>query len=80
MKFNIKRYLALVGVFVLVVALAIPAFAEGSTVSSAVSTALASTASEAMSLIASVIPAALGIMGAIVVVSVGVRAFKRAAK
>lgn len=42
-------------------------------------TALSTVQSEAMSLIASVLPYALAIMGAVVVVMIGIRVFKRVA-
>lgn len=41
--------------------------------------ALSTVQSEAMSLIASVLPYALAIMGAVVVVMIGIRVFKRVA-
>lgn len=77
-----KRALALCGVLCLMLCLTAGAFAEGTggDISGAVSTALASVQNDALSLIATVIPYALAIMGAIVVVTVGIRAFKRAAK
>lgn len=58
-------------------------FQEGSTtisaITSAVTTALAGVQSDAMSLIASVLPYALTVMGAVIVVSIGIRVFKRVA-
>lgn len=57
------------------------AFAEGESgsaaISSAVTTALATTQSDAMSLIASVLPYALAIVGAVIVVTIGIRVFKK---
>lgn len=53
---------------------------EGSAITTAVSTALATVQADALSLIATVLPYALAIMGAIVVVTIGIRAFKRASK
>lgn len=53
---------------------------EGSAISSAVTAALATVQADALSLIAAVLPYALAIMGAIVVVTIGIRAFKRTAK
>lgn len=50
-----------------------------SAITSAVTTALASVQSDAMSLIASVLPYALAVMGAVIVVSIGIRVFKRVA-
>lgn len=48
-----------------------------STVTSAVSTGLQSVQSDALSLIATVLPYALGVMGAILVVSIGIKVFKK---
>ena len=58
------------------------AFAEGevtgtAAISSAVTTALATTQSDALSLIASVLPYALAIVGAVLVVTIGIRVFKK---
>lgn len=53
---------------------------EGSAITTAVTTALATVQSDALALIAAVLPYALAIMGAIVVVTIGIRAFKRASK
>jgi len=59
------------------------AFAEGegasgtAAIQSAVTTALATTQSDAMTLIASVLPYALAIVGAIIVVTIGIRVFKK---
>lgn len=76
-----KRGIALMGVLVLMLALSIPAFAQGeSSINTAVTTALGTVQQDATSLIAAVLPYALAIMGAIVVVTVGIRAFKRASK
>lgn len=50
-----------------------------STITSAVTTALQSVQSDSMSLIGSVLPYALAIMGAVIVVMVGIRVFKRVA-
>ena len=46
-------------------------------VTDAVKTGLASVQSDAMTLIASVLPYALGVMGAILVVSIGIKVFKK---
>lgn len=76
-----KKILALCAVLALVVALAVPAFADGeSAIQTAVTGALTTVQSDALSLIAAVLPYALAIMGAIVVVTIGIRAFKRASK
>lgn len=59
------------------------AFAEGegasgtAAIQSAVTTALATTQSDAMTLIASVLPYALAIVGAYIVVTIGIRVFKK---
>lgn len=47
-------------------------------ITTALSTALGSVSSQAISAIGDVLPAALTIMGAIVVISIAVRVFKRA--
>lgn len=61
---------------------AVGAHAEGeasgtAAVQSAVTTALAQTQSDAMTLIASVLPYALAIVGAVIVVTIGIRVFKK---
>lgn len=80
MKSSVKRLLALCGVLVLMLAMAVPAFAQSADIPTAVTTALGTVQSDALSLIAAVLPYALAIMGAILVVTIGVRAFKRASK
>lgn len=80
MKSSLKRLLALCGVLVLMLAMAVPAFAQSADIPTAVTTALGTVQSDALSLIAAVLPYALAIMGAILVVTIGVRAFKRASK
>lgn len=75
-----KRGLALFGVLVLMMAMAVPAFATSSSIETAVTGALTTVQSDATSMIAAVLPYALAIMGVIVVVTVGIRAFKRASK
>lgn len=81
-----KRGLAIVGVLALMLCMSISAFADGpvlleeSGITSAVTTALTTVQSDAMALIAAVLPYALAIMGAIIVVTVGIRAFKRTSK
>lgn len=46
-------------------------------ITEAVKTALFSVQSDAMSLIGTVLPYALGIMGGIIVITIGIRVFKR---
>lgn len=62
-------------------AMCVAANAEGESASagiqSAVTTALATTQSDAMTLIASVLPYALAIVGAVLVVTIGIRVFKK---
>lgn len=50
------------------------------TVTSALTTALTSIASDAQAAIAGVLPVALPVMGAIVVIGIGVKVFKRFVK
>lgn len=50
-----------------------------SSITSAVTTALATVQTDALGLIASVLPYALAIVGAVIVVMVGIRVFKRVA-
>lgn len=79
-KFN-KRALAMLGCLVLMLSLAVPAFAQStSSIETAVTGALTTVQSDAMSMIAAVLPYALAIMGAIVVITIGIRAFKRTSK
>lgn len=75
-----KKALALCGVLCLMLCLTAGAFAQGPDIPGAVSTALATVQSDALNLIATVLPYALAIMGALVVVTIGIRAFKRASK
>ena len=49
-------------------------------ITSALTTALASVGTDALDAIASVLPAALAIAGAVMVVTIGVRVFKKIAK
>lgn len=77
-----KRVASMLMALCVMMSLAIPAFAEGTGtggINSAVTGALATVQSDALSLIASVLPYALAIMGAIIVVMVGIRVFKRVA-
>ena len=79
-KFN-KRALAMLGCLVFMLSLAVPAFAQStSSIETAVTGALTTVQSDALSMIAAVLPYALAIMGAIVVISIGIRAFKRTSK
>lgn len=80
MKSSLKRLLTFCVVLVLMLAMAVPAFAQSADIPTAVTTALGTVQSDAISLIAAVLPYALAIMGAILVVTIGVRAFKRASK
>lgn len=68
-----------VGTALTTCALTVPAFAaEGaSSITDTLSTSIGTIASDAMSAIASVLPVALGIMGAIVVVNIGIKVFKK---
>lgn len=75
-----KRGLALLGCLVLMLSLAVPAFAESSAIETAVTGALTTVQADALSMIAAVLPYALAIMGAIVVITIGIRAFKRTSK
>lgn len=76
-----KRGLALLGCLVLMLSLAVPAFASDSSgIETAVTGALTTVQSDAMSMIAAVLPYALAIMGAIVVITIGIRAFKKTSK
>lgn len=78
-KFS-KKGIAIFGCLVLMLALAVPAFADGSAIETAVTGALTTVQSDAMSMIAAVLPYALAIMGAIVVITIGIRAFKKTSK
>lgn len=80
MKRFSKKALALCGVLCLMLCLTAGAFAQGPDIPGAVSTALATVQTDALNLIATVLPYALAIMGALVVVTIGIRAFKRASK
>lgn len=81
-----KRATAMLFALVLAFAMAIPAFATGesgsdaSAITGAVSSGLQSVQTQAMSLIATILPYALGIMGAVLVVMIGIRVFKSVAK
>lgn len=81
-SFN-RRRIALIGAVmaltVLCSAVAVHAEGESATagIQSAVTTALATTQSDAMTLISSVLPYALAIVGAVLVVTIGIRVFKK---
>lgn len=51
--------------------------ADYSAITSAVTTGLSDVSSQAIAMIAAVLPAALVVLGAIVVISIGIRVFKR---
>lgn len=74
-----KRVISLFAMCLVFVALAVPAFATSSEsgVTSAMTTAFSTIASDAMSLIAAVIPVALPILGAVVLVTIGIRMFRK---
>lgn len=76
-----KRIVAMLFCLVLMMSLAVPAFAQSASgIETAVTGALTTVQSDALSMIAAVLPYALAIMGAIVVITIGIRAFKRASK
>jgi len=81
-----KRAVSMLFAFAMVFAMAIPAFATGESggdsaaITSAVSTGLQGVQTQAMSLIATILPYALAIMGAVLVVMIGIRVFKSVAK
>lgn len=58
----------------------IPVFGTASAVVQALTDAVSSAAADCQSAISSVLPVALPVMGAIVVVSVGIRVFKKAVR
>lgn len=75
-----KRLSVLALSIVAVLAMAVPGFAEGSAtagIQSAVTTALATTQSDILTTIAGVLPYALAIVGAVMVVTIGVKVFKK---
>lgn len=75
-----KRLVVLLCMVVVFAVSAVPAFAEStgsSGITSAMTTAFSTIASDAMSLISSVIPVALPILGAIVLVTIGIRMFRK---
>lgn len=77
MKKRVVAVLAMACVFAL---FTVPAFAEStgsSGITSAMTTAFGTIASDAMSLISAVIPVALPILGAIVLVTIGIRMFRK---
>lgn len=82
-KLRSKKVAMMMAVMALTGAIcAVGVHAEGETsgtagIQSVVTTALAQTQSDAMSLIASVLPYALAIVGAIIVVTIGIRVFKK---
>lgn len=75
-----KRVFVLLAMVLVFATFAVPAFAEStgsSGISSAMTTAFSAIASDAMSLISAVIPVALPILGAIVLVTIGIRIFRK---
>ena len=84
MKFirNHKKSLCMLFALVMCLALAVPAFAESTSsgITSAVSTGLQAVQTDALSLIATILPYALAVMGAVLVVMIGIRVFKSVAK
>lgn len=82
MNFKHKKLVMVFLTVAMMLSLSAAAFAESSGtggINSAVTTALGTVQSDALSLIAGVLPYALAIMGAIIVVMVGIRVFKRVA-
>lgn len=80
MKKFVRRGAALMAVLCLMLCLTAGAFAQGPDIPGAVSTALQTVQTDALNMIATVLPFALAIMGALVVVTIGIRAFKRVSK
>lgn len=81
-KARVRNALLCCVVVVMMLAMgAVGVFAEGettqATINTAVSTALGTVQNDAMSLIASVLPYALAIVGAVLVVTIGIKVFKR---
>ena len=74
-----KRVLVCLALVLVFATFSVPAFAESSSssVSSALTTSFSSIASDAMSMIAAILPVALPIMGAVVLISVGIRIFRK---
>lgn len=68
------RVLLLVAVFVLV--MAVGAFADYTSITTAVGTAMGDVESGAMTMIQTILPYALGILGAVLVIRIGIRVFK----
>ena len=57
--------------------LCVGAFADNSTITSTVGTALSGVQTDAMTMISTVLPYALGILGAFIVIKLGIKAFKQ---
>lgn len=75
-----KRLVAILAMACVFAFFAVPAFAESidsSGITSAMTSAFSTIASDAMSLISAVIPVALPILGAIVLVTIGIRMFRK---
>lgn len=76
-----KKLVSMLACLTLMMCLAVPAFAQSTSgIETAVTGALTTVQSDALSMIAAVLPYALAIMGAIVVITIGIRAFKRTSK
>lgn len=58
-------------------ATALPVFANETTVTSAMTSAVTSIASDALSGLAAIIPVAAPIMGGLIIIAVGIRTFKK---
>lgn len=79
-KFFAKHWKAAPVALIMALVLSISAFAEetvGSGVQTAVTGALSTVQSDVMSMISAVLPYALAIVGAVLVVTIGIKVFKR---
>lgn len=72
---RIAAILVLAMVFCMVAAIGV--FADTGSIQTAVTGALETTQADAMSMIAAVLPYALAILGAFIVITIGIRAFKK---
>ena len=81
--FNRKRFVAVVLMALMAMVMSVGAFAEDEIpsatagIQSAVTTALHTTQSDVMTTIAGVLPYALAIVGAVLVVNMGIKVFKK---
>lgn len=73
----LRRFRLPIAAVLCVLALAGAAFADNSSVTTAVTTALSGVQTDVMSIIAAVLPYALAIVGAVLVVTIGVKVFKK---